>query len=135
MNQTSLEFFTGDEEKGCRKKHEPKMPLRSEEQSIAATTIPIYIEGVEVARVIVSSKTTRIEFAALVSPSSPSLMRLRRFLERLAAENGSELSCEEDEQGFLKWFDLKPPLKSIDASLFTRRIANAISRALGGEDG
>jgi len=135
MNQTSLEFFTGDGEKGQKKKHEPKISLRPGGQSIEATTIPIYIDRVEVARIILSSKTTRIEFAALVSPSSPPLVRLRRFLERLAAENGSVVSHEEDENGFLKWFDLKPPLKSINASLFTRRITNAVSRALGGEAG
>ena len=129
MNQITLDFFEQ------KKEQKPKIPLRAEGQSIEATTIPIYIEGVKVARIILSSKTTRIEFAALVSPSSRPLRSLRRFLERLAAENGAQLSCEEDEQGFLKWFDLKPPLKSINATLFTRRIGNAVARALGGEGG
>ena len=129
MNQITLDFFEQ------KKEQKPKIPLRAEGQSIEATTIPIYIEGIEVARIILSSKTTRIEFAALVSQGSRPLRSLRRFLEKLAAENGSEVSCEEDEQGFLKWFDLRPPLKSINAALFTRRIGNAVARALGGEGG
>ena len=127
MNQITLDFFEQ------KKEQKPKIPLRAEGQSIEATTIPIYVDGVEVARIILSSWVTRIEFVAFVRRSYRPLRSLQRFLEKLAAENGSKVSCEEDEQGFLRWFDLKPPLKSINVSLFTRRIANAVSRALGGE--
>ena len=132
MNQITLDFFE-QKPSSLAEERKPKIPLRAEAQSIEATTIPIYVDGVEVARIIVASWVTRIEFAALVSQNSRPLKSLRRFLERLATENGSEVSCEEDEQGFLKWFDLRPPLKPINVSLFTRRIANAVSRALGGE--
>ena len=128
MNQITLDFF--EEEK---KKRRAEIPLRTESQSIDAVTIPVYLHGVEVARIILSSETTRIEFAALVKTSSDSIKSLKHFFEKIASENGSELTYEEDQQGFLKWFDLKPPLKSINASLFTRKIAYAISKALGGE--
>ena len=65
MTQTSLEFFEQE-----KKKRKPKIPLRTESQSIDAVTIPVYLHGVEVARIILSSERTRIEFAALVKAST-----------------------------------------------------------------
>ena len=59
--------------------------LRGRPQSIPACALIVKMGDVEVARIILSSEVTRIEFEALVSSTARSIIHLVQFLRNAAA--------------------------------------------------
>ena len=104
--------------------------VRGRSQSIPACALIVKMGDVEVARIILSSKVTRIEFEALISSTARSIIYLVRFLRNVAAWGGSRIEVKEDPQGFIDYVDIIPPLEVVDADLLTRRIQNSIASAI-----
>jgi len=104
--------------------------LRGRPQSIPACALIIEAGGVHLARIILSSERTRIEFNVYVSSTARSIIHLVRFLRSVAAWGGSRIEVKEDPQGSIDYIDIIPPLKTVDAELLTRKIQNAIAAAI-----
>ena len=104
--------------------------LRGRPQSIPTCALIVKMGDVEVARIILSSKATRIEFEALVSSTARSIIHLVQFLRNVAAWGGSRIEIKEDPQGFIDYVDIIPPLEVVDAELLSRRVQNAIAAAI-----
>jgi len=104
--------------------------LRGREQSIPACAIVVEMEDIEVARIILSSEVTRIEFEAFVSSTARSIIHLIQFLRNVGAWGGSRIEIKEDPQGFIDYVDIIPPLEVVDVELLTRKVQNAIALAI-----
>ena len=104
--------------------------VRGKPQSIHAPALLVKIGRVEVARVILASWVTRVEFNVYVPPTCRPAISLVRFLNGLARENGSRLEVREDVAGWLDHVDILPPLKKINVNLLVRKIRNAVALAL-----
>ena len=100
--------------------------LRRREQSIAAPALLIKLEGLEVARVILTG-ITRIEFDIMLPADSQAVQRFIRDIEWLAWENNSKVEVKEDLGGFLEWINIVPALKTVNADAMTRRIHRLIA--------
>ena len=104
--------------------------LRGRPQSIPACALIVKMGDVEVARIILSSEVTRIEFEALVSSTARSIIHLVQFLRNVGAWSGSRIEVKEDPRGFIDYIDIIPPLEVVDAELLTRKVQNAIALAI-----
>jgi len=104
--------------------------LRGRQQSIPACALIVKMGDVEVARIILSSEATRIEFEAIVSSTARSIIHLVQFLRNVAAWGGSRIEVKEDPRGFIDYVDIIPPLEVVDAELVVRRVQNAIAAAI-----
>ena len=104
--------------------------LRGRQQSIPACALIVKMGAVEVARIILSSEVTRVEFEALVSSTARSIIHLVQFLRNVAAWSGSRIEVKEDPRGFIDYIDIIPPLEVVDAELLTRKVQNAIALAI-----
>ena len=104
--------------------------LRGRPQSISACALIVKMGGVEVARIILSSEVTRVEFEALVSSTARSIIHLVQFLRNAAAWSGSRVEVKEDPSGSIDYIDIIPPLEVVDAELLTRKVQNAVALAI-----
>jgi len=104
--------------------------LRGRQQSIPACALIVKMGAVEVARIILSSEATRVEFEALVSSTARSIIHLVQFLRNVGAWSGSRIEVKEDPRGFIDYIDIIPPLEVVDAELLTRKVQNAIALAI-----
>ena len=104
--------------------------LRGRQQSIPACALIVKMGAVEVARIILSSEVTRVEFEALVSSTARSIIHLVQFLRNVAAWSGSRIEVKEDPQGYVDYVDIIPPLEIVDAELLTRKVQNAVALAI-----
>ena len=104
--------------------------LRGRQQSIPACALIVKMGAVEVARIILSSEVTRVEFEALVSSTARSIIHLVQFLRNVGAWSGSRIEVKEDPRGFIDYIDIIPPLEVVDAELLTRKVQNAIALAI-----
>jgi len=104
--------------------------LRGRQQSIPACALIVKMGAVEVARIILSSEVTRIEFEALVPSTARSIIHLVQFLRNAAAWSGSRVEVKEDPSGSIDYIDIIPPLEVVDAELLTRKVQNAVALAI-----
>lgn len=100
--------------------------LKPEKEGVTGPALVIRLRGREVARVILGSRMTRVEFS--IPASMQQSIPLIRYLGELAKQNNSELSIGESGDGGINRIDIVPPLPSINAPAITRKILSAIPR-------